>query len=714
MKTKMLKAVDSILYSYAQIFFSNRKWFGVIAMFSTFIVPQIGIMGLGGVMLSNLLAYLLKFDKDKIESGFYGFNGLLFGASAAYFFEITPFLIFIVILFIIICFFMSAALEHLLANLFNLPGLSLPFIFTLYIFFVFTTNYDTIFFKGLNFEDYQFLSFIPDFIKIYLKSFSLILFQSSLISGLILLIAVLLFSRVHFVNSIIAFTFNYFFVNLIFPEVSSDLLILTSFNSILTAFALGGSLVIVSRKSIFLIILSSLMIIVFAGFFSKLLVNYLLPVLVLPFNFVVLSTIYSLKFREDQTDMVLLYFKPGSPEENYYYHDNRKNRFAKFKYVFPELPIFGEWKISQGIDGKITHKESWKNAWDFVITEGDKEFKTDGMQVEDYYCFDTPVVSSMDGEIARIIDNVDDNKIGEINHKQNWGNTIIIDHGEGLFSSLSHLKLNSIKVKKGDSVKKGQIIANCGNSGRSPQPHLHFQFQLTDKLGDKTYEFPISHFLEKDDSKFVLKSFDYPKENTFVRNIETHKALKKAFDFQLGDEFIVEYNFNGVEKVEKWEVEVDMLNNVFIKSDNDAKVFLYPREKVFYLTHFIGNKKSALYHFYLSALSVPLGYLDNLEWQDKYPISTTVNSFVKYLSELTLMFAPSLKSYAVFKFEKRINGSKSFIVKNHLVNEGRGLYKPFSEEGNGEIEIDFDGVIKSFSFEKKNSKLTAKIKIKED
>ena len=80
MKTKMLKAVDSILYSYAQIFFSNRKWFGSIAMLSTFIVPQIGIMGLGGVMLSNLLAYLLKFDKDKIESGYYGFNGLLFGA----------------------------------------------------------------------------------------------------------------------------------------------------------------------------------------------------------------------------------------------------------------------------------------------------------------------------------------------------------------------------------------------------------------------------------------------------------------------------------------------------------------------------------------------------------------------------------------------------------------------------------------------------------
>jgi urea transporter/murein DD-endopeptidase MepM/ murein hydrolase activator NlpD len=711
MNTIILKTVDSVLYSYAQIFFSNRKWFGAAAMASTFIVPQIGIMGLVGVLLSNIAAYLLKFDKEKIESGFYGFNGLLFGAASVYFFEITPFLIFIILLFIIICFFISAALEHLLANLFNLPGLSLPFVLTLYIFFVFTTNYDTIFFKGLNFEDYNFLSFIPEFIKIYLKSFSLILFQSSLISGIILVIAVLFFSRIHFVNSVLAFTINYFFVNLIFPQVSTDLLILTSFNSILCSFALGGSLIIVSRKSIFLIIVSSIMIIVFSGFFSKLLVNYLLPVLVLPFNFVVLSTIYSLKFRKDQTDLVLLYFKPGSPEENFYYHDNRKNRFTKFKNIFPELPIFGEWKISQGIEGKITHKEAWRHAWDFVITDGnDKEFKTNGEQTEDYYCFNTPIASLLDGEVARVIENVEDNKIGEINHKQNWGNTIIIDHGEGLFSSLSHLKLNSVKVKKGDNVKKGQIIAHCGNSGRSPQPHLHFQFQLTDKLGDKTFEFPISHFLEKENSKFILKSFDFPKENTFVRNIETHKALKKAFDFQLGDEFKIEYNLNGEIKTEHWEVDVDMLNNVFIKSNNDAKVYLYPREKVFYLTHFYGNKKSALYHFYLTALSVPLGYLDNLEWQDNYPVSSTVNSFIKYLSELTLMFMPSLESYADFNFEKRINGSKSFIIKNHLVNKGKGLYRLFSEEGDGQIEIDFDGFIKSFSFNKKNLNFTAKIK----
>jgi hypothetical protein len=111
------------------------------------------------------------------------------------------------------------------------------------------------------------------------------------------------------------------------------------------------------------------MVIVFTGFFTQLLADYLLPVLVLPFNVVVLFTIYSLKFRQEHSDLALIYFQPGSPEENFYYHQNRKTRFEKFKYIFPELPVFGEWKISQGFDGDYTHKDDWKYAWDFVITD---------------------------------------------------------------------------------------------------------------------------------------------------------------------------------------------------------------------------------------------------------------------------------------------------------------------------------------------------------
>ena len=53
------------------------------------------------------------------------------------------------------------------------------------------------------------------------------------------------------------------------------------------------------------------------------------------------------------------------------------------------------------------------------------------------------------------------------------GGTIIIEHGHGLISIYSHLE--KIFVKKGDFIKKGQIIATVGSTGRSTGPHLDFR-----------------------------------------------------------------------------------------------------------------------------------------------------------------------------------------------------------------------------------------------
>jgi len=57
------------------------------------------------------------------------------------------------------------------------------------------------------------------------------------------------------------------------------------------------------------------------------------------------------------------------------------------------------------------------------------------------------------------------------------GNTVVIDHGLGLYSLYAHLK--SIAVKMGNPIKKGGVIGYSGNTGRSTGPHLHLGVTLS-------------------------------------------------------------------------------------------------------------------------------------------------------------------------------------------------------------------------------------------
>ncbi len=705
--------IESLIFSYSQIFFSNRKWFGIILIIASLVNPVVGLMGILGGVISNVSALILKYDKEKIRSGFYGFNGILFAAAAAYFFELSPFIFMIIIFFIILSFLIATVFENLMANLFNLPGLSLPFIVTLFIMFIFLTNYHDYHFNSFLESSIINVDFIPETIQIFLKSIGLIILQPNIISGTIILGALLIYSRIHFLNTITIFAINYFLVNLILPDAGKDILLLSSFNAIVTAYAIGGSLIILSRKTIPLLVVSNIMVIIFTAFFLKFLINFSVPVLVLPFNVVVLSIIYGLKFRQEQSDFVLLYFKPGSPEENFYYHTNRKSRFEEFKYLFPELPVYGEWKISQAFNGEHTHKEDWKYAWDFVIADKEgKVYQNSGDFTEDYFCYNIPIVSPLEGEIVRVIDNIPDNKIGEANLKFNWGNTVIIKHDHGLFSSMSHLKMGSIKVRKGDQVKKGAIIGNVGNSGRSPYPHLHFQFQLTDKLGDKTYRFPFSYYLANKENQLELKSFDFPEKDDLVLNIDTHKTLKSAFDFQIGYDYKLNAELNDKKFKETWKVNADINNNVYLESSLDAKVFLFPKEKVLYLTDFVGNKKSALYYFYLLASKVPLGYNQDLKWTDTFPIFNTVNNGVRYFSELFLMFAPMLKSEASYRFSK--DDKNNFIVNAEFLNSGSKFFRFYKDSAEGKLIIDEKANLTQLNYSSEKVKFYSEFLINEE
>ena len=56
------------------------------------------------------------------------------------------------------------------------------------------------------------------------------------------------------------------------------------------------------------------------------------------------------------------------------------------------------------------------------------------------------------------------------------GNTVVIDHGLGLYTIYAHC--SKLLVKEGQSVKKGQSIARVGSTGRTTGAHLHWGCRL--------------------------------------------------------------------------------------------------------------------------------------------------------------------------------------------------------------------------------------------
>jgi len=146
------------------------------------------------------------------------------------------------------------------------------------------------------------------------------------------------------------------------------------------------------------------------------------------------------------------------------------------------LPFAGTWFVMNGGDAEaINHHNSNKTqrfAFDFTkLDSKGHSFKYDGKTNEDYYAFGEKVLAPANGVIVEAVDGVRDNDPGQGNYLAGAGNYIIIQHTANEFSFIAHLKRGSVKVKLGEAVKEGERLGECGNSGQSFAPHLHYHLQ---------------------------------------------------------------------------------------------------------------------------------------------------------------------------------------------------------------------------------------------
>lgn len=661
--------IRSILNSYSQIFFSDSKFFALLLILVSFADIYAGLAGIMSVTITNLTGILMGLDRKVIVKGVYGFNSLLVGLCLGIYFSPGMILFVIILLAAVITLFIAVSLQGVIGK-YGLPYLSIPFLISAWIMTLATRNMS---FLGISergiftlnelytiggykivrmYEWWNNVDFIRP-LKIYFISLGAILFQYNVLSGLVIAAGILYYSRISISLSLLGFFTAYFFYDFVGADISEMNYSYIGFNYILTSIAVGGFFVISSIRSYLWSILLTPVVAIFTISFSALFASAKLPVFALPFNLIVLLFLYVLKFRVNPSrGLAEVLIQQNSPEKNLYSYENDIGRF-RHDLVSIQLPFYGTWTVAQGYDDIHTHKGLWKHALDFIITDEDgKQFKGKGDLPEDYFCYNKPVLAPADGYIESVADNIEDNIIGKPNIKENWGNTVIIRHNNFLFTSLSHLKYNSITVKPGDKVRQGDLIGKCGNSGRSPYPHLHFQLQQLPYIGSHTLNYPVSYFIVHCDSGFELKNFSIPLKDQKISNVEKNDLISRSFDFIPGKTICFDSVKNGVKEKQVWEVSTNEYNIPYIKCLSTGSIAYFSNDgSLFLFRHYEGRKNTLLYFFFLASFRVQLGFYKNLELTDSYPLNLIMKKPLLFFQDFTAPFFKFLRSEYRMKYD---------------------------------------------------------------
>ncbi len=663
LKSNIQLHLDGCLNSYSQIFFSKDKLFALLLLLVSLLDIRAGVSGMIAIFIGQFIATLFNFDKELIRDGAYTYNSVLVGIAIGSFYEWSgPFFIMLSIASVLVFFLTVWCLISFSKK--GLPFLSIPFLITIWIIISGYSGFYALvpktiivhLFPELFTSVTAFIARVPfaNVLYLYFRSLGAVFFQYNDLAGIIVAIGLLIYSRIAFVLSLIGFSIGYIFFYYLHGDFTQLIYSYIGFNFILTAIALGGFFIVASKKSYAMLFFTMPIVAILISSLNKLFLNFNLPFYSLPFNIVVLLTIAVLSARVSSFGLHLVRVQQYSPEKNHYKHYNTVDRFSSETYYHIALPVMSDWHISQGHEGDQTHKSEWKYAWDFdIIDEDNSTFKPPGYTLRDYYCYDLPVIAPAAGYVINILDGIDENNVGKVNLENNWGNTIIIKHSDYLYTKLCHLKRDTFKVKKGDYVKKGDIVAYVGNSGRSPEPHLHFQLQSTPFIGSKTIEHPISYYLTKKGEKYQFHSFDIPEKNDIVSNILPTKLLTNAFDFTPGETITINVKENNKEYEVKWEVFTNAYNQSYIYCHTTkATAYFVNNGTVFYFSDFYGDKNSFLHSFYLASYKILLGYYDGISVQDKMMIDGFFNPAIKVIHDFTAPFFHFCKANYRMGFEK--------------------------------------------------------------
>lgn len=167
------------------------------------------------------------------------------------------------------------------------------------------------------------------------------------------------------------------------------------------------------------------------------------------------------------------------------------------------LPLVGRVLVFDGHDA-LSHHRRWnlahpviravgftgnsgRYAYDFSLVDtAGRMYRGAGDRNTDWYSWEAPVRAPAAGVVVAVANDQTDWEVGRTSLPDSvifarpialYGNYVVIDHGDGSFSLLAHMRRGSVRVRAGDRLTAGQQVGKVGFSGSVYTIHTHYQLQ---------------------------------------------------------------------------------------------------------------------------------------------------------------------------------------------------------------------------------------------
>jgi len=635
-ETVVVRLKTAIL-AYSSLFFINDSRVGITLFILSFYNLDVGIAGFWGIVSLHIFDHLIGQNDEMKSETFLTYNSLLVSMGVGYVFSVDQYVLFIISFLSIITYLMTTFIKNVFYK-YQIPVLSTPFCLVMLLFYMAKGRYANLYYNinpRLIFE--LNVPFLSDDWSLFFKSIGVIIFSPYEITGIGIFLLIIFRSRNMAFIMIVSFYYGVWIERFLTPVAWSQVSLIYSYNHILVAVGLCSVFMLPTLKS--------LLVMPFAVFFSILLndgvLNFFramdLPVFTIPFNFALIIFLYSLRvlkfknfptsygnYPEATLDWTLL---------------DRINKKYDIK-VFP--PFFGKSDIYQSFDDEWTHTGNWKHALDFVVKDSSgANYKGSHLQKENYYCFGFPVQSPIDGVVTSLCLTYRDNEIGCVDTHHNWGNYIFIYSNQGFYVLLCHLKQHSSLLTVGAQVNAGDTIALCGNSGYSPEPHLHMHVQVTPYLGDKTVPFLLNQYING--TGLVFNQIPEKGESIRYNNFQKYSHALSYYLEKRVDYYVVDHIKDCHSKLTII-AELDKISGKFYLKDlEENRIYITRKNSSVSLDYFEGKADSPLAFIYSCIPKIPYYYEPGLQWTAPLACSVSLSRVKRYFRMFFSYFFLDLK-----------------------------------------------------------------------